>query len=394
MRAALLTVLACLSFAAVEGKERNAYLIASEPYGVSSYGFPTLLYRVDGGRLVKVRTVTTQQQNTRFVDVYPDKGYALVGSDIGKGRGSLLLDVIDMNSVSTQKSYEIDTCEGCGALRAYLRSRDSVLVYVLRTFDETFIYRGVDLKTGRIFADFIYGDEAWAYRTGTGSGFVDRFHWHGMQIEEGHMLAGIGLEKRRLSWVTPTGLEWDLGPTDVYLLVNNNDVRVISARRFIADRNRADWDFQDLGKFAFDKTSGAWSKLDLPGKKTSLRAFDHWLVSEEIHDYEPGALDLARLDRQWFPPFLSAAVNLSLVREIAPAGRLRFYNVRNKALVVHDTGEPNSEVLYVDEDDVAWYRVSDELRRAPIEDGRLGQAELVAKAPELWAVHWLFFGRE
>ena len=43
-----------------------------------------------------------------------------------------------------------------------------------------------------------------------------------------------------------------------------------------------------------------------------------------------------------------------------------------------NTGEPNSDVLYVDEDDVAWYRVSDELRQAPIQDGRLGPPEDVA----------------
>ena len=110
--------------------------------------------------------------------------------------------------------------------------------------------------------------------------------------------------------------------------------------------------------------------------------------------YAPGSLNLARLELQQFPPFLSAAVNLSQVREIAPTGRLLLCDARAKALIIHDTGEPNSEVLYVDEDDVAWYRVSDELRRAPIEDGKLGPEEVVAKAPELLAVHWLFFGRE
>ena len=61
---------------------------------------------------------------------------------------------------------------------------------------------------------------------------------------------------------------------------------------------------------------------------------------------------------------------------------------------MHDTGEPNSEVLYVDEEARVYYRVSDELRRARIQDGRLEKSMVLVKVPELWAVHWLFVGHE
>ena len=50
--------------------------------------------------------------------------------------------------------------------------------------------------------------------------------------------------------------------------------------------------------------------------------------------------------------------------------------------------------LHVDGADVAWYRVRDELRKAKIENGKLGAETVVVKGPEMWAVHWLFFGKE
>ena len=117
-------------------------------------------------------------------------------------------------------------------------------------------------------------------------------------------------------------------------------------------------------------------------------------MREDIQSYEPGALDLERLKRHHFPPFLSAAERFSSSEETRQRVRLYIYNARTRELIVHETGEPDTEALYVDEDDAAWYRVSDELRRAPIREGRLGPEEVVAKAPELWAVHWLFFGSE
>jgi len=389
----LFALLACLPFATAGSKELSIFLIASEPYDDSSFGFPTILYKVEMGGLVKVRTVTTQRQNTTFVDVYPERGYALVGSERGRRSGSQLLDVIDMHSVSAQKSYDVDICDDCAYISSHMQNRHDRQVYFYLGYNEGRKYTGVDLRTGRILSGFDWTDVAGAYRTGTGSPFVDRLkHFSGV-VHDGDRLIygeGRGPSRHRLGWKEPQEYGWDSGSTITDLLVNNDYLRLISVYR------HSNWqgELRGLGLHVFDKTASEWSKLDIFGEYGSFRAFGHWLVSEEIQEYEPELLDLKRLERQCFQPFLSAAVNLSLVREIAPAGRLRFYNARTRDLIVHDTGEPNSEVLYVDEGDMAWYRVSDELRRAPIEEGRLGKPELVAKAPQLWAVHWMFFGKE
>ena len=393
VRAAVFALAACLASAAVWAEERNVYLIASEPIENVLQGFPTLLYRVEGGGLVKVRTVNTQRQKTEFVDVYPELGYAFVGSYLYGVGESLLLDVIDMDSVSTQRSYEIDVCGGCSFVGSYMQARRGALAYIFCgcAYTKGCSYKGVDLKSGRIVSGFEWIDEANAYRVGTGSSFVDRRKgfWavmHGSEVLE----YGDGSVRRHeLGWSLPEGMVWEPGSTFTDLKVNNDDMRLVLVRR------NGEWKgkLQGLGLYVFDKAAGEWSSLDIPVGMGSFRAFGHWLAREDIQTSRSRALDLEPLKAHWFPPFLSAAERFEM-RRYAPTGRLFFYNVRTRELIVHETGEPDTEVLYVDGNDMAWYRVSDELRRAPILGERLGPPEVVARGPELWAVHWLFFGRE
>ena len=393
MRIALFALLAGLTIPAVGSEEPSVYLIAGEPHINRLEGFPTVLYRVEDGELIKVRTVTTQQQDAEFVDVIPGRGYVLVGSDRGQDQGSLL-DVIDMRSVSTQKSFDIDICDGCSFRRSghMHEGRDAPVYFFSGYGNSRSQYTGVDLTTGRMMSDFEPIDRANAYRTGTGSSYVDRLRGYSRIMHDGELfIYGRGESPRRyeLGWRLPEGFDWEPGATGTTVIVNNDDMRLITVRR------RGEWtgEVRGLGFHVFDKAAGEWSRLEIPRSSGSFRAFGHWLMREDIQSYEPGALDLERLKRHHFPPFLSAAERFEFGR-YAPSGRLYVYNARTGKLIVHDTGEPDTEALYVDEDDVAWYRVSDELRRAPIQEGKFGPEEVVAKAPELWAVHWLFFGRE
>lgn len=393
VKAAIFALAACLASAAVCATERNVYLIASEPTADFLGGFPTLLYRVDGGGLVKVRTITTQRQDTRFVDVYPELGYALVGSETSREGGSYLLDVISMGSVSRQKSYEINVCDGCSYISSHIQDRRDALAYVVRGYDYTKgrSYKGVDIKSGQTMSGFEWIDEANAYRNGDGSYFVDSPYAFGA-VMHGNEVLEYGREsvrRHKLDWRLPEvkGLEPESTVMDV--VVNNDDMRLVR----LYPREWRD-KIPGMGPYIFDKVAGEWSKLSMPGSGYgAYRAFGRWLAMADFQDYSPRSLDLERLRGQWFPPFPSAAERFEM-KGYAPSGRLFLYNARTNALIVHDTGEPNSEVLHVDGDDAAWYRVSDELRRAPILGDRLGPPEVVAKGPELWPVHWLFFGKQ
>ena len=383
-----MSLLALMASAGLAAGEENLYLIASEPFDAPLATFPTLFYRLDGGQLTKIRTVTTQRQDTMFARVYHDKGYAVVASD-GAAKGSFLLNVIDLESVSAQTSYDIDTCEGCFYIESYLLSRNDSLIYVILGRDRDRVYRGVNLRTGAMSSDFDDRDEVHAYSGSHGNGFVD--HGGGIILRN---IMGVGKDAviyewgnaRRLGWTLPDGLELRKDGSYAVQYMNNDHLRVTS----IGGHPR---DSRSRLFYVYAKAGDAWSKLKLSGGLFSLRAYRHWLIAEEIYRGIPGSPELERLEVQHFPPFLSAADRLR-ARDIAPSGRFYLYNARTQALIIHDTGEPNSEVLYVDEDDAVYYRVSDELRRAQIEDGELARPSVLVKSPVLWAVHWLFLGKE
>ena len=372
--------------------ERNLYLIASEPSAAFSSTFPTLLYRLDGDRLTKVRTVTTQRQDTMFVRVYHDKGYAVVASK-GVKVGSFLLDVIDLESVSTQASYDIDVCE-CSYIHSYLLSRNDSLIYVFHGYGNSIeAYQGVDLRTGEMSRDYTDLDQANQYSGANGNGSVD--------MGGGVSVRGVSrngseavLQERetmhRLGWDLPEELELEERKVWAMQWVNTDYMRVISTHSYIPGYDR---DESKERIYVFDKAVGAWSNFMFESGRFPFRSHRRWLVSEQVFGDGPEDLEFKRLDEQRFPPFLSAGQRFRF-RERMPTGQFILYNSRTQELIAHDTGEPNSEVLYVDEDDRVYYRVSDELRLAQIENGELARPRVLVKSPVLWAVHWLFLGQE
>ena len=52
------------------------------------------------------------------------------------------------------------------------------------------------------------------------------------------------------------------------------------------------------------------------------------------------------------------------------------------------TGNPDSEVLLIDGDDI-YIRVGDELRKGQIAGGQIVGHEVLVKSPEVLDIHWL-----
>ena len=422
--------------------EKHVYLVASQPDPNRSSGSdpyfrryenhsPAILYRVEGEILAKVRTINTEWQDTLFVHPYPDQGYVFVGS-VGARPGAFLLDVLDLRSMGVERTLELDGCWGCNASNyrkgcmgcryatSQLLIRDGRLIYRIRPgtwhgeqLDCACRDLGVDVVTGEAVAGLGTGALRFAYEYGSPGGMVDGGDFGAEIYAEGRRAMAWGkgdLQGHDLGWELPADLMLgsDRWGDSARLVVNNDHMRVIGHEPFDRPGRRP----AAMMFYVFDKASEEWATLELPGSGVPMearrsyvatldtsgtsfpmRAFREWLAAEEVYPYEPGALEMERPGEQGNGPFRSAAGRFEDYKA-APSGRFSLYNVQTKDLIVHDTSEPDSEVLYVDEHDVAWFRVSDELRRARIEEGKLGASEVVVKSPELWAVHWLFFGRE
>ena len=376
----LLLVQASLAAACLAGEERM-YVIASDPYpNLPGNDAPAVLYRVEGERLEKVRTITTPRQGTLFVHPYLDQGYVFVGS-VGARAGAFLLDVLDLRSVGVERTLDLDGCWGCNASNfrrecrgclyatSHLLNRGGRLIYMIRPaayWDGAQLNcacrdLGVDVVTGEEVADLGSAALGLAYQNGSPGGMVDGGDF-GMPVygegTEAIVLDAVEGRPRKLGWQLPPGVRLGAGPGHsgdwASLLIDNAAMRVLLVMPFNQRSPPADAKQRTL--HVFDKASWQWRTLELPGSGVPMesrwgyvkaldspgtyfpiRAYGEWLAAEEIYAYEPGAMDMQSLAEQRFGEFRSAAERFERDKA-APSGRFRLYNVRTQTLIAHDTG--------------------------------------------------------
>ena len=313
---------------------------------------------------------------------------------------------------------------------------------------------GLDLASGEYVDDIGRADVTHIHNTGAQSGGIDGDDYvEGIRWRQRRSSAERGVVPEvavELDWRLPTSFPTPQAPGLVQQ-VNNDRIRVVygewaewvpldearmenlveAMRQRLAHPGADEWLESDRAirdlramigrptggeRLVFDKTTERWTRVPaslLPEGPT--RGFGRWLALELWHDTAhiramrtPQERPRNRADRGG--PFPTAAERF-LSRGEMPRGRLVFYDTRSDARkndgpgdrglfvatasgtpIEHDTGNPDSEILLIDDNDVAYFRVGDELRRADLEDGRLANEEVIAEAPELLAVHWLVWG--
>ena len=114
------------------------------------------------------------------------------------------------------------------------------------------------------------------------------------------------------------------------------------------------------------------------------------ISSREVREREqsPGSAEWRHGESQHGPDMSDAFETAQVVYP----GRLHFYNIATGKLISIATNQGDSEVLLVD-DGIAYYRVSDKLYSAPINEKGVGKATLLATDDVIRDVHWAFFKR-
>lgn len=366
--------------------ERHLYAIAGQPMAHMVRSFPVVLYRVEDGGLTKMRTVATRLQDPLHVEVYQGKGFAFVASD-GATQGTFVVDILDLDDMSNEKSVDFDVCHGCYHVRSHLLQRGDQTIYYLRASSENEQQNlGFDLGSDQFVRDIGRGDDTFAYSAGGPWGLDGNRHIGGIYIRQdspGQPYLIRDPDTFDLDWRLP---DWFPAQKARMLIqtINNEHVRVLFRGG----------DFDE--RFVLDKESDTWSTVPLSSLPLGkLKAFRHWLTQERRSrdGFDATRVDAELLATYRSPPFSSALERFRFL-ETTPTGDLLFYDTRSATLTEHRTGDPDSEILLIDGDDVAYFRVGDELRRGDLRDGELTNEGLVAKAPELWGVHWLVEGRE
>ena len=380
---------------ASDAEAMSIYLIASEPGiypGDSEKGYrrPAVLYRLEGNALRKTRTIATRFQSTETVQVFSDHGLGVVVSKGADGQ-SFQLDVLDSADMSTERSFDIQiSCNGSCFLHSsrLLRREDRLIFAIMGSLD----------AVGGVYLD------TWQRAEGTDqSNYVTdgyRFGQTGYPVPEieaqfrfvdGELGFSYGRDTKRfpVDWSLPSDASQNTW-RQLGWLIETDYTRVIQLHAHVA-RSRVDRAGRDHTWFVLNKRANQWKDVTMFGRALALQAFRQWIVFTDRYNRLPDSLDLEQLETQRSEGFLSAAERFWLNR-YPPTGRFLFYNLYSGQLLVHDTGEPNSEVLYVDEQDRAYFRVSDELQCASLGKEDVGSVTVLSKQPELWAVHWLMMG--
>lgn len=348
--------------------------------------FPVVLYRVEDGGLVKMRTVATRLQDPHHVEAYHYQGFVFVTSG-GATQGSFVVDILDLDEMATEKSIDFDVCRGCYLVASHLLQRGEQTIYYLRAVSEHERRNlGLDLGSGEFVTDIDRGDDTYAYTVGGPRGLDDNQHIGGIYIREDSPRQPYLMrdpDTFDLDWTLPDRIGTE-EPRILHQSVNNDRVRVLFKGGSPDER------------LIFEKATERWTAVPLSVlSRERLKAFGHWLTQERFsrQGFDADQVDVDLLATYRSPPF-SSALERFRFRETTPSGDLLFYDARSATLIEHATGEPDSEILLVDENDIAYFRVGDELRRADLRDGELRNETLVAKAPEFWGVHWPVRGRE
>jgi hypothetical protein len=159
-----------------------------------------------------------------------------------------------------------------------------------------------------------------------------------------------------------------------------------------------------------------WQRVSLPFRSTRIRAFGPWIaaIGEEVgwigeEGIRGGLITIRESDRDRLLELkgqspgrekrLSEPIGAKStvddlfggIEAVYP-GELLIYNVMSHVKLRISTGQGDSEVLLV-ADQAVFYRVNDEIYRAAILDGALGNPVRLTAGGDTFQVHWAFLGK-
>ena len=156
-----------------------------------------------------------------------------------------------------------------------------------------------------------------------------------------------------------------------------------------------------------DRRRKSWHSIRIPGGTSRLRAFGEWLAvhvrynlverpergatvvrdSSFVMTPSPGAERRREGMMDTGPGFDAYASDMQTLQP----GLIYLYHVPTRTRIVKETGQGDTEVLWV-EDDRVLYRCDRTLFEAPVEGASLGEPRKLIEHDFIADVHWVFYG--
>jgi hypothetical protein len=178
------------------------------------------------------------------------------------------------------------------------------------------------------------------------------------------------------------------------IIINNKN-------QFVLKQNSTAFKSDQLGSTSliiYNYNSQKWNRQKIKGNYPSINSFGNWL-SGTVYDYtgmidntfkeSPGKNVRKRLNSK---NEFNADIRFAYFHVYSP-GILYLFNTLTNNYIEWTTDQGDSEILLVENNDV-YYRVNDEIYKAPILNGKkLGKAELLVKNEMVPDIHWAFLAK-
>jgi hypothetical protein len=186
------------------------------------------------------------------------------------------------------------------------------------------------------------------------------------------------------------------------IVINNSSAFVFSLSN--SQSSEKDLGFTDLA--ILNKESNTWFKQRIKGNTDNMiRSFNNWMVGtvysdnkifdvkgrlkDKIKRVSPGK---EKRRKKISKTGMPADYRFDYFGVYSP-GILYMLNVKTRDYLEWNTGQGDSEILLVENNEV-YYRVNDEIFKAPIINGKkLGKAQLLIKNEMVPDIHWAFISQ-
>lgn len=384
-----LVVCFCLFSISVLGQDKcdKLYLISGRIYEDNPSVDKAYLLRFENNKLDTIGMLSGDSTSFRFIKAYHDLRKIVILKDGYIHNDEYVLEIISMDKPE-EMNFKIKLGDGNGLFEKNLVKYQDSLYYI---FDNVGKYRGVNIDT---YGNLSFRDPSIlknAILKGVVGGLEDIKTFDYILL--GHNAIG-------------DSVFYSIGGKDYYYDLEIPDSLISVNKTFFATHINNDnymviWnessDYKSIKRLGwskiliYDKKTQNWDVVKLKGNIVNVQNFNFWISGWVTEGFDNSNSFV------WESPVNNFSNKLFFCersRELAVylPGILFLYNVATKQYLEWSTGQGDSEILYVKNDEV-YYRVNNKiLKRSIICDNStfLSEPEIIIEDDVLLGVHWFF----
>jgi hypothetical protein len=390
-------------------QEVNLYLLMAHPF-YDAEPFPSYLLKLNrsGNPLDTVKLLSIGKEAIREVKYYPEQRKIIIVKNewLLTNGNHKVIQFLNMDSPIALDSVQLDSLENRYLYSWLFNIKDQGTFFCVQlsnpNLKENDLLLGIDIKNFSIKKlapeDFVYAEIA-----GNAGACLLTFDGLGVYTssENGELRIPKTIDiAQRPIFPIQLPEEYQLHKKE------RRSIGINNSYAFVFSLNNSQASEKDLGFTDFavlDKSSNSWFKQRIKGNYSgAVRSFDEWIagtaysnlnlfdekgrLKDKIKRVSPGK-DKRRqkISKTGMP----ADYRFDYFGVYSP-GILYMLNVKTRDYLEWNTGQGDSEILLVENNEV-YYRVNDEIYKAPILKGKkLGKAHLLIKNEIVPDIHWAF----